>query len=79
MTTTPAQPGLNQLHSSLATLYEVLQQSDTAPTTQAVATAAELQRQLREAMSAWNALKGSEVESVNAQLRAAGLPLLLAP
>jgi photosystem II stability/assembly factor-like uncharacterized protein len=79
-TTAPApRPGLNQLHSSLATLYEVLQQSDTAPTTQAVATASELQRQLRETLSAWSALKGSEVESVNTQLRAANLPLLLAP
>jgi hypothetical protein len=73
---TPAPPDFNQLHSRFSTLYEVLQQADAAPTTQAVAAAADLQRKLREAMSDWDALKTKEVESVNAQLRAAGLPPL---
>jgi photosystem II stability/assembly factor-like uncharacterized protein len=73
---TPAPPSLNQVHSSLATLLEVLQLADAPPTTQAVAASADLQRQLREAMSAWEQLKTKDVGSVNAQLRAAGLPLL---
>jgi hypothetical protein len=72
----PAPQNLTQLHTSLATLYEVLQQADAAPTTQAVAAAADLQRKLREAMPGWDELKMKEVESVNAQLRAAGLPTL---
>jgi hypothetical protein len=73
---TPAPPDFNQLHSQLATLYGVLQQADAAPTTQAAATAADLQRRLREALPAWNELKTKDVESVNARLRAAGLPTL---
>jgi hypothetical protein len=69
-------PDFNQLHSSFATLYGVLQQADAAPTTQAAAAAADLQRRLREALPVWNELKRKDVESVNAQLRAAGLPPL---
>jgi hypothetical protein len=73
---TPAPPDFNQLHASFATLYGVLQQADAAPTTQAVAAAADLQRRLREVLPVWNDLKTKDVESFNAQLRAAGLPPL---
>ena len=73
---TAAPPNLTQLHASLSTLLDVLQQSDAAPTTQAVAASAESQRQLRELLAAWRQLKGRDVEAVNAQLRAAGLPPL---
>ena len=72
----PAPPNFNQLHSQLASIYEVLQQADAAPTTQAAETAASLQRRLREALSAWNEFKSRDVEAVNGQLRAAGLPPL---
>ncbi|MBV9928649.1 MAG: glycoside hydrolase, partial [Acidobacteria bacterium] len=72
--TTPAPPNFNQLHTQLASLYEVLQQADAAPTTQAAAQAADLQRRLREAMPAWNEFKSKDVEALNAQLRTAGLP-----
>jgi photosystem II stability/assembly factor-like uncharacterized protein len=71
-----APQNFTQLHSQLATLYEVLQQADAAPTTQAAAAAADLQRRLAETSKRWGELKGKEVESVNAQLRAAGLPPL---
>ncbi|MFL6335954.1 MAG: WD40/YVTN/BNR-like repeat-containing protein [Pyrinomonadaceae bacterium] len=74
--TQTAPPNFDQLHTAFATLYELLQQADAAPTTQAVAAAAELQRRLREALPAWNEFKSKEVESVNVQLRAAGLPPL---
>jgi photosystem II stability/assembly factor-like uncharacterized protein len=73
---TPVPPDFNQLQTSFSTLYGVLQQADAAPTTQAAGTAADLQRRLREALPVWNELKGKEVETVNAQLRAAGLPPL---
>ena len=72
----PAQTNLSQLHTRLASLLEVLQQSDAAPTTQAVAASADFQRQLRELMNAWQQLKTKDVEAVNAQLRSAGLPTL---
>ncbi|HVF44824.1 MAG TPA: hypothetical protein VM936_17500 [Pyrinomonadaceae bacterium] len=74
--TAPAQADLSQLHSRLSSLLEVLQQSDAAPTTQAVAQSADFQRQLRELIQAWQQLRAKDVEAVNAQLRAAGLPPL---
>jgi hypothetical protein len=72
----PAGPTLSQLHSQLSSLLDVLQQSDAAPTAQAVAASAEFQRQLRELLSSWRQLKAKDVEAVNAQLRAANLPPL---
>ncbi|PYS82828.1 MAG: glycoside hydrolase [Acidobacteria bacterium] len=72
----PAPPGLSQIHASLSTLLDVLQQSDATPTTQAVAAAADLQQKLRGLMSGWNDLKSRDVQALNAQLRLAGLPPL---
>jgi photosystem II stability/assembly factor-like uncharacterized protein len=72
----PATPNLEQIHGSLATLLEVLQSADAAPTTQAVAAAEQLQTRLRAALSDWGNLKRTDVESLNAQLRAANLPPL---
>src|SRR5207248_943992 len=43
----PAPPNLSQIHTSLATLLDVLQQSDATPTTQGVAAAADLPQKLR--------------------------------
>jgi len=74
--TAPAPADFGQLHSQLATLYNVLQQADAAPTTQAASAAANLRRRLAEATSLWNELKGRDVDSINAQLRTAGLPPL---
>jgi hypothetical protein len=71
-----AKPGLAQTHSSLATLLDVLQQADAAPTTQAVAASSELQQRLRELMSAWSEFRRKDVETINGQLRAAGLSSL---
>jgi photosystem II stability/assembly factor-like uncharacterized protein len=71
-----AQPSLTQLNSSLATLLEVLQQADATPTTQAVAASVELQQKLRGSLSGWEELRRKDLESLNAQLRAAGLPPL---
>jgi photosystem II stability/assembly factor-like uncharacterized protein len=71
-----APPGLSQVHASLATLLDVLQQADATPTTQAVAAAADLQQKLRALMSGWTDLKGRDVQALNAQLRAANLPPL---
>ena len=73
----PATPNLEQIHGSLATLLEVLQSADAAPTTQAVAAAEQLQTRLRTALADWENLKRTDAESLNAQLRAANLPPLL--
>jgi photosystem II stability/assembly factor-like uncharacterized protein len=73
-----AQPGLSQVHASLATLLDVLQQADAAPTTQAVVASADLQQKLRALLSGWNDLKSRDVQAVNNQLRSAGLPPLAA-
>jgi photosystem II stability/assembly factor-like uncharacterized protein len=71
-----AKPGLTQTHSSLASLLDVLQHADATPTTQSVAASNEFQQRLRELMSAWDELKRKDVESLDVQLRSAGLPPL---
>ena len=68
-----AKPGLTQVHASLASLLDVLQQADAAPTTQAIAASNEFEQALRGLLSAWEELRRKDVESLNAQLRAAGL------
>ncbi|HST51483.1 MAG TPA: hypothetical protein VLJ61_05675 [Pyrinomonadaceae bacterium] len=72
----PTTPNLEQIHVSLAGLLEVLQSADAAPTTQGVAASEQLQTQLRAALSNWEALKRTDVKSLNEQLRVAGLPPL---
>ena len=72
-----AAPGLTQVQTSLATLLDVLQQADAAPTTQGVIASADLQPKLRALMSGWNELKGRDVPALNMRLIAAGLPSLM--
>ena len=48
---------LTTLNSSLESLYNILQEDDRAPTTQAVAAAGTLQRQLDTLLGKWRALK----------------------
>jgi photosystem II stability/assembly factor-like uncharacterized protein len=67
---------LNRVNSSLASLLDLLQSADAAPTTQAVAASAELQRKLSDLLARWNEIKNKEVKTLNEQLRQAGLPLL---
>jgi photosystem II stability/assembly factor-like uncharacterized protein len=73
---TPKRTNLSQAHSQLSSLLDVLQQSDAAPTLQAVAASADFQQQARTALMAWQQFKSEDVEAVNAQLRAANLPPL---
>jgi photosystem II stability/assembly factor-like uncharacterized protein len=72
----PAPSNFTRLHAALATLLDVLQQSDTTPTTQAVAASADFQQKLRELSLRRDELKAKDVQAVNGQLRAAGLPPL---
>ena len=65
-----------QLHDRLSSILEVLQQSDSAPTTQAVAASAEFQVMLRELTQRRDSLKSKDVQEANDRLRAANLPPL---
>jgi photosystem II stability/assembly factor-like uncharacterized protein len=66
---------LTEVNASLASLLDLLQSADAAPTTQAVAASAELQRKLAELLSRWDEIKSKDVPALNEQLRGAGLPI----
>ncbi|HJR05748.1 MAG TPA: hypothetical protein VJ842_00520 [Pyrinomonadaceae bacterium] len=67
---------LARVNSAMRSLLDLLQDADAQPTTQAVAASAEWQRTLEEVHARWLELKTKDVASLNAQLRAANLPLL---
>ena len=69
-------PTLTRLNADWGTLLDVLQEPDAAPTTQAVAAAAELQARHNKALAAWADLKTKDLGALNEQLRRAGLPAL---
>jgi len=53
----PAQPGLARLAGQLAGLYDVVEETDAAPTSQAVAGVAALQRTLTGLRRRWTVLE----------------------
>lgn len=59
---------------SLNQVMAMLQASDTTPTTQLAAAAAERRRALAALMARWNAFKGPELAKLNTALAEAGLP-----
>ena len=65
---------LVQLNGELATVFNVIAGPDSAPTTQAVATAGDLDRALQAQLSRWQELKSRDVAALNVQLRQANLP-----
>ena len=65
---------LAQLNVQLGSLLDLVQNADATPTTQATATAAELERALAEPLAAWKTLATRDVPALNAQLRGAKLP-----
>ncbi|MDT7602974.1 MAG: hypothetical protein QOF61_971, partial [Acidobacteriota bacterium] len=67
---------LAQINSSFESLLDLLQSADAQPTTQSVAASAELQRQLADLLSRWNAVKTGDVRALDEQLRRANLPTL---
>jgi hypothetical protein len=67
---------LNRVNGAMASLLDLLQSADAAPTTQAVAASAEFQRILSGLLARWNEIKSKDVRALNDQLRQAGLPLL---
>ena len=51
-------PSFRKLNNSFASLFNVIQDSDRPPTTQAIAALAETQKQLQQLVTKWDALKG---------------------
>ena len=64
------------LNGELGTLYGIIHGSDRAPTTQALAAVADVQRQLTALLASWSTLRSKDVPALSAQLERAGLPRL---
>jgi photosystem II stability/assembly factor-like uncharacterized protein len=64
----------SSINGELATLYGIVHGSDRAPTTQALAAVAGVQRQLASLLASWSQLQAKDVPAVSAQLERAGLP-----
>ena len=69
-------PTLGGLKTKFLTLFGVFQEADVAPSTQAAAAVADLQKQLPPLMERWNALKSQDLPALNKQLKDANLPEL---
>src|SRR5947209_3957199 len=69
-------PTLGGLKTKYLTLFGVFQEADVAPSTQAAAAVADLQKQLPPLMDHWNTLKSQDIPALNKQLKDANLPEL---
>ena len=67
---------LSRLNSSLAGVYNVINNADAAPTTQGEAAASEVLQALATTVAAFNTLKDERLPALNKQLEAAKLPPL---
>jgi len=67
---------LAQLNAQLGSLLGLVQNADATPTTQAAATASELEHALAEPLAAWKTLATRDVPALNEQLREAKLPVV---
>jgi hypothetical protein len=71
------QENLVRLNGELSGLYEVIEGADAAPTTQAVAAVAELQKALDSLLARWQELRSRDIPALNEQLKQANLPPLM--
>jgi photosystem II stability/assembly factor-like uncharacterized protein len=69
-------PTLGGLKTKLLTLFGVFQEADVAPSTQAAAAIADLEKQLPPLMDRWNSVKSQDLPALNKQLKGANLPEL---
>ena len=72
--TTPAGRGLARLNSGLNSLLGIVDSADAAPTTQAVAMFAEVQRALEEQIGRWTEIENTDLPAINQDLKQAGIP-----
>ena len=70
---TPEGRSLARLNVALYNLLGIVDSADEAPTSQANATFADVQRALEQQLAAWNEIKVKDLPALNAQLRQAGL------
>jgi photosystem II stability/assembly factor-like uncharacterized protein len=69
---TPAGRGLARLNSGLNTLLTTVDSADAAPTTQAVAAFAEVERALDEQLARWAEIRNKDLPALNQLLKQAG-------
>jgi hypothetical protein len=69
-------PTLGGLKTKFLTLFGVFQEADVAPSTQAVAAVADLEKQLPPLMDRWNLVKSQDLPALNKLLKGANLPEL---
>jgi photosystem II stability/assembly factor-like uncharacterized protein len=74
--TTPAGRGLARLNSGLNSLLSIVDSADAAPTTQAVAMFAEVQRVLEEQIGRWTEIENTDLPALNKDLKQAGIPAI---
>ncbi len=70
----PAGMNLTLLNRQMLQLLDLVEGADAEPTPQAAAAADEARRSLDKVLKRWDGLKKREVDSLNAELRKAGLP-----
>jgi uncharacterized coiled-coil protein SlyX len=64
---------INSVNASLGVLMRLIQSADVAPTTQAVAAAAERRKSMAGLMQRWSAIKAQDLTQLNTQLKQAGV------
>ncbi|HET8887989.1 MAG TPA: glycoside hydrolase [Candidatus Angelobacter sp.] len=69
-------PTLGGLKTKFLTLFGVFQEADVAPSSQAAAAVADLQKQLPPLMDRWKAMQAHDIPALNQQLKGANLPEL---
>jgi hypothetical protein len=72
----PEGRSLARLNAGFASIISALDSADAAPTTQELATVAELEKALAEQLAAWNEIKTKDLPNLNEQFKKAGLPVV---
>jgi uncharacterized alpha-E superfamily protein len=69
-------PSLSSLNAQLAQVFEVIQGSDNAPTTQALTAVATLQTRVQQQLAAWKQIQAADLVQINEKIRGANLPTI---
>lgn len=67
-------PSLAGMRTRYVALFNVFQEADVAPSTQAAAAVKEIEQQLPPLMAKWQAIKSDDIPALNAQLKRSNLP-----
>ncbi len=66
----------SEVYNSLATLFDLLQESDMPVTSQAIAAAKDSESELKGLYEKWSKMKTTEIPRLNNELKKAGLPVI---